>query len=441
MRALLLHHPFLETLVRRGQDAVESRRTRCAAAKILRGQMHKRCGYHHLQRQCVCFVALTRLQPGWFLVGGGIGDCQHGFCTHRRGDVVRKVENQLMRRVRPWRGALLLLIVAWGVYLSVLHPWLMNWGATPDEVKMSLPGDELANGPYFTRAISIDAPPSVVWRWIVQMGQDRAGFYSNSWLENLTGCDIHNADTIHPEWQHRALGDRVPLARAGLADLGGRLAHIGHVQILALDRDRLIANIPGRFVLEPVGVFGTRLMFREPVDSQGPAVTRWLVWDPMHFVMVQRMLRGIKERAEGRPLVPTGVMIAARLGWAFAGLCLIGLFVSRRRRCRWLSIPVALVLPSLLATGDWNAALAGFLAVGTTLIGFLAFGRRWWPTFLLIAAGVLLVLLLSPDAFAAFGLLFAAALTLLFVALSRISGEVSAVLASGGCLSARTMVH
>ncbi len=118
------------------------------------------------------------------------------------------------------------------------------------------------------------------------------------------------------------------------------------------------------------------------------------------------MLRGIKERAEARPLVPTGMMVAARVGWVFAGLCLIGLFVSRRRWWRWLAVPVALVLPSLLATDDWNAALAGILAVGTTLVGALAFGRRWWPPFLVIAAGVLLVLLLSPDAFAAFGLLF-----------------------------------
>jgi hypothetical protein len=331
------------------------------------------------------------------------------------------VENQLIRRVRPWHVVLVPLIVAWGVYLGVLHPWLVNWGATSDEVRMSLPGDELAKGPYFTRAISIDAPPSVVWRWIVQMGQDRAGFYSNTWLENLTGSDIHNADTIHPEWQHRALGDRVPLARAGLADLGGRLAQIGHVQIVILERDRVIANIPGRFVLEPAGDFGTRLMFREPVDSQGPAVTRWLVWDPMHFVMVQRMLRGIKERAEGRPLVPTDVMVAAQVGWVFAGFCLIGLFVSRRRWWCWLAIPLVLVLAPLLASGDWNAALVGFLAVGITLIGSLAFGRRWWPPFLVIATGVLLVLLLSPDAFSAFGLLFAA--VALYRAISTFRGS------------------
>ena len=33
-------------------------------------------------------------------------------------------------------------------------------------------------------------------------------------------------------------------------------------------------------------------------------------------------------------------------------------------------------------------------------------GHRWWPADALIAAGVLLVLVLAPDACAAFGLLF-----------------------------------
>jgi hypothetical protein len=47
---------------------------------------------------------------------------------------------------------------------------------------MALPGDKPGVGPdaYFTPAITIAAPPSVVWSWIVQMGQDRAGLHSTS---------------------------------------------------------------------------------------------------------------------------------------------------------------------------------------------------------------------------------------------------------------------
>ena len=115
-----------------------------------------------------------------------------------------------------WRVVLPVVALLFGISLGVLHPWLINWGATPAEQQMGLPGDAAAPSTYVTRAITIDAPPSAVWPWIVQMGQDRAGFYSNTWLENLFGSDIHNASGLHVEWQHRALGDSVPLARPDL---------------------------------------------------------------------------------------------------------------------------------------------------------------------------------------------------------------------------------
>ena len=115
---------------------------------------------------------------------------------------------------------------------------------------MTLPGDDPAPSTYVTRAIDISAPPSVVWPWIVQMGQDRAGFYSNSWLENLFGSDIHNASSIHPEWQQRVIGDRVPLARP---DLLFGLGAWGHTDIVVFEPDRAIGVIVGRVVLQPVG--------------------------------------------------------------------------------------------------------------------------------------------------------------------------------------------
>ncbi len=315
-----------------------------------------------------------------------------------------------------WRFALPGLVLLCGVYLAALHPWLMSWGATSREQQAALPGDELAAGPvtYFTRAITIDAPDSEVWPWLVQMGQDRGGFYSNTWLENLTGSNIHNADSIRPEWQQRAIGDLVPLARP---DLLFGFGAAGRTHIVALEPPRLIANIPARLVLQPIDDHRTRLLVRESdqpdvgLDSggEGPTVVRWLVWDPMHFVMVQRMLRGVKERAEGQPLVPPVLMAVARTSWALAGVSVLGLFLSRRRYRRWLVLPVVLVLPALSSTGDWDAALAGFLTVGITVLGALAFGRRWWPTYLLLAAAILLTLLLAPDAYTAFGLGFAAA--------------------------------
>jgi hypothetical protein len=300
-----------------------------------------------------------------------------------------------------------ILATVWAVYFAGLHPWFMNWGATKAEQQMALPGDQLLPDAShrFTRAITIHAPASLVWRWIVQMGQDRAGFYSNTWLENLTGADIHNANAIHPEWQHRAIGDRVLLARPDL--LGGIFAGMAQTRIVALDPERLIADIPCRFVLQPVASGVTRLLVREAVPSSfaGRAVSA-LVWDPMHFVMEQRMLCGIKERAEGRPLVPAALILAARIGWLLAGACLLALFLARRGWRAWVLLPVALALPVVHSTGDWQAALAAFLAIGITLLGALAFGSRWWPPWLLLASVAALTLLLAPDAYPAFGVTF-----------------------------------
>jgi hypothetical protein len=46
----------------------------------------------------------------------------------------------------------------------------------------------------------------------VQLGQDRGGFYSYDWLENLAAADIHNVDRVAPEMQHLKGGDFVPMA-------------------------------------------------------------------------------------------------------------------------------------------------------------------------------------------------------------------------------------
>ncbi len=312
---------------------------------------------------------------------------------------VRALEPRVLR----WRVVLPLVAVLFGVYVGVLHPWLMTWGATDAEQQMPLPGDEAPASSSFTRAITIAAPPAAVWPWLVQMGQDRAGFYSNTWLENLAGSDIHNADTIHPEWQARAIGDRVPLARP---DLLFGLGAWGRTPIVVLEPGRAIGDIVGRFVLLPTDDGGTRLLFRESLAAQGPLASRLLAWDPAHFVMVHRMLEGIKERAEGRPLVPGALQMSARVGWLMTGAWVLGLFISHRRWRPWLALPLVALTPPFLASGDADAVLAGFLAFGLTTAGALAFGRRWWPDYVLLATAVLLVLLLAPDVYAAVGLAF-----------------------------------
>src|SRR5918999_3563426 len=62
-------------------------------------------------------------------------------------------------------------------YRVLVQPWQHRWGATDEEVRRIMAGDELlpdATGST-TRAITLAARPEEVWPWLVQLGSGRAG--------------------------------------------------------------------------------------------------------------------------------------------------------------------------------------------------------------------------------------------------------------------------
>ena len=209
------------------------------------------------------------------------------------------------------------LVVVAAVLLAVplvARPWFLHWGATREEVQRQWPGDELTSprSGNATRAITIRASAAQVWPWIVQIGQDRGGFYSYTWLENLLRCDMHNAQNIVPGWQSRHTGDTVWMCDR--ARFGGRgrtiVAELAREQamILAAPSDAEAVAKTGRapsgtwgFVLDRIDAHQTRLIMRtRGGDTQGilGSLGSWFVFDPAHFIMERRMLIGIKQRAE-----------------------------------------------------------------------------------------------------------------------------------------------
>jgi proline iminopeptidase len=92
------------------------------------------------------------------------------------------------------------------VYAVFVRPKLICWGATEDELRSDYPGaDVVENGVRAaTMAVTIDAPRSEVWPWLVQMGYDHAGWYSWDRLDNGGRA---SATELHPEWQQLATGD------------------------------------------------------------------------------------------------------------------------------------------------------------------------------------------------------------------------------------------
>jgi hypothetical protein len=191
-------------------------------------------------------------------------------------------------------------------YTGILRPWHQHWGATDAEIQERLPGDEMVPHPEIeaTHAITIQAPVAAVWPWLVQVGQNRGGFYSYSWLENLVGCDLQNADRIHPEWQNLKVGDRVWLhPKAPPLPVIVMEPRRAIVLGVAADEKGYASPTTGiwGFFLKEVDPNTTRLLCRVRYARKA-GLWSWLynyvLLEPAHFVMERKMMLGIKARAE-----------------------------------------------------------------------------------------------------------------------------------------------
>lgn len=179
-------------------------------------------------------------------------------------------------------------------------------GATQVERSVGLPGDELLPEADLvaTRAITIQAPASAVYPWLLQLGQGRAGFYSYDALENLIGLDIHSADEIVPELQQPEVGDQVHLAEQvalTIARLERDYALVLHGDGPSLpDEDTPPFDFVWSFVLRPGPLPGTtRLVVRERYGYQEPWARPMVeATIPVSTLMTAKMLRGIRDRAE-----------------------------------------------------------------------------------------------------------------------------------------------
>jgi hypothetical protein len=234
-------------------------------------------------------------------------------------------------------------------YQLAYKPWRRQWEAGRDETARTLPGDELIPDADFTQtmAVTIDAPPSAVWPWLLQMGYGRGGWYSYDAIDMRD----HSVREILPELQDLAVGRLIPFApemsfRVERLDPEHALVLYGdsklveqqqHAAEKAGDGERPEEEPPGlkvvgaisqanmsefkvswAFVLDPLDGGRTRLLERFHTRStRGPAtaIVGPLV-DHGHFLMTRKQMLGIKERAEmtaGSVAAPTlrGAVAAA----------------------------------------------------------------------------------------------------------------------------------
>jgi hypothetical protein len=194
--------------------------------------------------------------------------------------------------LRSWIVALMALLI---LYFAWLREWQMTWGATDEEVSRYMAGDSLLDDPALnaTRAVEINAPPEVVWPWLVQMGWKRAGLYSFGRLDN---GGMPSAERIIPEYQNLKVGDSI----------------LPSLKVVELEPNRHMLWVfekwagPWRNATWSWGLYETesghtrlvtRLRQQYTLDSLRDIIT-WAVVDPMEIIMMRTTLRGIKRRVE-----------------------------------------------------------------------------------------------------------------------------------------------
>jgi hypothetical protein len=179
------------------------------------------------------------------------------------------------------------------VYWVFIRPVHISWGATAVEQQMKMPADKLIspNRVVSTRAINIKASKEKIWPWIAQTGQNRGGFNSYYWLENLFAANMHNANSIMPQWQNPQPGDTVYYGEGE-----------GYELISMIKRNEYYSLGGWTLYLDSINTDNTRLIVRYPSmevkQSNFAKIYYYGLFEALHFIMESGMMMGIKQRAE-----------------------------------------------------------------------------------------------------------------------------------------------
>lgn len=210
-------------------------------------------------------------------------------------------------------GAALIIIctLLWRIIRYILR----NLGATREEQDKEWPGDALLDriDRTFTRAIDIDAEPEQIWPWIVQIGREKAGFYSYELVENLAGFRVTNRETILPEFQTLTEGEFISIHPNGQG-MYAAMVKPNEYLVCRTWKDELeimekspVSKGTWSFYIVNAGEHKSRLIHRTCLETLRPdffyVITTLLFTDPVHFVMEYKMMRTIKRLAEGIDLM------------------------------------------------------------------------------------------------------------------------------------------
>lgn len=183
------------------------------------------------------------------------------------------------------------------MYWIFIRHYHINWGATTTEVNMKFPTNELIspNRIVSTRAININVAKEKVWPWIAQTGQNRGGFNSYYWLENLFAAKMINAKSINPNWQNPKRGDTVYYGK-----------NEGYALVSFVKPNEYYSLSGWTFYLQEIDSVNTRLLVRYPSmevkQSNFASFYYYALFEPLHFIMESGMMMGIKVKAEKKEI-------------------------------------------------------------------------------------------------------------------------------------------
>lgn len=181
------------------------------------------------------------------------------------------------------------------LYFFVIRNWQLTWGATKAEINQSLIGDDIVQKPHFiaTRAMPIEASPTEVWKWIVQIGSNRAGFYSIDLIDN---ANVPSSRNILPEYQKIGKDYFIPFTPNQKNGMWVK-DYQEPEYILWWDRKK---NGTWGWFLRQTEAGNTRLItrLRTKYNFSFPWIIYYIFYDFGDIIMMSKCMLGIKKRAE-----------------------------------------------------------------------------------------------------------------------------------------------
>jgi hypothetical protein len=163
-----------------------------------------------------------------------------------------------------------------------------EWGSTPAERARGYPCDDVVpHGDTMYRAVDVDAPAPLLFRWLCQM---RVAPYSYDLLDNL---GRRSPQALTPGLDQLALGQRFMIFRLVAFEPGRSLT--------LFSKGRVFGDVAATYASEPDGLERSRLVVKLTVDYSNMGAQRHLmsrILPPGDLFMMRRQLLNLKRLAE-----------------------------------------------------------------------------------------------------------------------------------------------